>query len=104
MHLRWAPDRQPQTFSYDTCLDSSPLEVVSRETHEEGVPKRAEHEEVDLAVYVDDCAQKVEGEVYVDSSAALAVVGRKGNGKLRHIRVGHLWVQQVAEDEVCLPS
>ena len=42
----------------------------------------------------------VAGEVYVDSSAALAVVGRKGNGKLRHIRVGHLWVQQVAEDEV----
>ena len=42
----------------------------------------------------------VSGEVYVDSSAALAVVGRKGNGKLRHIRVGHLWVQQVAEDEV----
>ena len=30
----------------------------------------------------------VAGEVYVDSSAALAVVGRKGNGKLRHIRVG----------------
>ena len=43
---------------------------------------------------------KLQGEVYVDSSAALAVVGRKGNGKLRHIRVGHLWVQQVAEDEV----
>ena len=36
----------------------------------------------------------------MDSSAALAVVGRKGNGKLRHIRVGHLWVQQVAEDEI----
>ena len=44
--------------------------------------------------------RKVTGEVFVDSSAALAVVGRKGNGKLRHIRVGHLWIQQVAEDEV----
>ena len=43
---------------------------------------------------------KLQGEVYGDSSAALAVVGRKGIGKLRHIRVGHLWVQQVAEDEV----
>ena len=34
----------------------------------------------------------------VGSSAALAVVARKGNGKLRHVRVGHLWVQQVAAD------
>ena len=42
----------------------------------------------------------VSGEVYVDSSAALAVVARKGNGKLRHIRVGHLWIQQTAEDEI----
>ena len=36
-------------------------------------------------------------EVYVDSSAALAVVNRKGCGKLRHVRVGQLWVQEVAE-------
>jgi hypothetical protein len=34
------------------------------------------------------------GEVYVDSSAALAVVARKGNGKLRHVRVGCLWIQE----------
>ena len=39
------------------------------------------------------------GEIFVDSSAALAVVGRKGNGRMRHIRVGHLWIQQVAEEE-----
>ena len=31
--------------------------------------------------------------VHVDSSAALAVTARKGNGKLRHVRIGHLWVQ-----------
>ena len=37
---------------------------------------------------------EVSGEVYVDSSAALAVVGRKGNGKLRHVKVGHLWIQE----------
>ena len=36
--------------------------------------------------------------VFVDSSAALGVVGRRGNGKLRHVRVGQLWVQQLAED------
>ena len=43
--------------------------------------------------------RRVEGEVYVDSSAALAVVARKGCGKLRHVRVGQLWVQEVAEAE-----
>ena len=38
--------------------------------------------------------------VHVDSSAALAVTGRKGNGKLRHVRIGHLWVQELAEGEI----
>ena len=38
--------------------------------------------------------------VHVDSSAALAVTARKGNGKLRHVRIGHLWVQELAEAEV----
>ena len=37
--------------------------------------------------------------VHVDSSAALAVTARKGNGKLRHVRIGHLWVQQLQDSE-----
>ena len=41
-----------------------------------------------------DWGIQYEGKVLIDSSAALAVVRRKGNGKLRHIRVGSLWVQQ----------
>ena len=48
---------------------------------------------------VESFGRKIEGEVMVDSSAALAVVSRKGNGKLWHIRVGELWVQQTVEDE-----
>ena len=40
---------------------------------------------------------ELEGEVLVDSSAALGVVGRKGAGKLRHVRVRQLWVQEKAE-------
>lgn len=39
----------------------------------------------------------MEGEVYVDSTAAIGVVNRKGAGKLRHVRVGQLWVQEKAE-------
>ena len=37
------------------------------------------------------------GEVYVDSSAALGMVKRKGNGKMRHIRIGQLWIQEKSE-------
>ena len=44
-----------------------------------------------------DWWMELEGEVLVDSSAALGVVGRKGAGKLRHVRVGQLWVQEKAE-------
>ena len=35
----------------------------------------------------------------MDSSAALAIVDRKGNGRLRHVRVGHLWLQEKDENE-----
>ena len=38
-----------------------------------------------------------EADIFVDSSAALGVVHRKGAGKLRHVRVGQLWVQECAE-------
>ena len=36
--------------------------------------------------------------VYADSTAALGVVNRKGSGKLRHVRVGMLWIQGKRED------
>ena len=32
--------------------------------------------------------------VYADSSAALAVADRKGSGKLRHINLRVLWLQE----------
>ena len=35
------------------------------------------------------------GVVYADSSAALAVAKRKGAGKLRHINISCLWIQEV---------
>ena len=41
---------------------------------------------------------KVEAEVLADSTTALAVVNRKGNGKMRHVRIGKLWIQQKRED------
>ena len=45
-----------------------------------------------------DWGERHEGRVYVDSSAALGVVRRQGAGKLRHVRVGQLWIQQKCEE------
>ena len=36
--------------------------------------------------------------IFADSTAALGVVNRKGSGKLRHVRVGMLWVQGKREE------
>ena len=36
--------------------------------------------------------------MYVDASAALGIVNRRGCGKMRHVKVGMLWVQEVQEN------
>ena len=41
-----------------------------------------------------DWGVELEGRIYVDSSAAIGVAKRRGNGKLRHVRVGLLWIQE----------
>ena len=40
------------------------------------------------------------GRVFADSTAALAIAKRKGCGKLRHINVGLLWVQEKKAQDV----
>ena len=42
----------------------------------------------------------LEGRVWVDSAAAIGTIHRRGNGKLRHVRVGSLWVQERVEEGV----
>ena len=44
--------------------------------------------------------QPVIGRVFVDSTAALAITKRKGCGKLRHINVGLLWVQEKKAQDI----
>ena len=41
-----------------------------------------------------DFGVESEGVVYADSSAALAIAKRKGAGKLRHININCLWIQE----------
>ena len=57
---------------------------------------RASTEAVGIVQLASDWGMQATASICVDSSAALAVVSRKGNGRLRHVRVGHLWLQEKA--------
>ena len=46
-----------------------------------------------------DWGLRMQGKIYVDSSAAIGVVHRRGAGKLRHVRVGTFWIQEKVEDK-----
>ena len=61
---------------------------------------KATSEAIGLVQLAESWGVKLDAKLLVDSSAALAVTNRKGCGKLRHVRIGHLWVQELAADEV----
>ena len=46
-----------------------------------------------------DWGQMKSGIIYADSSSALAIVKRKGAGKLRHIHISALWIQEKQDRE-----
>ena len=73
--------------------------TLSSAEAELGALVKATSETIGVLQMAEGLAREVTGEVFVDSSAALAVVNRKGCGKLRHVRVGQLWVQQLADEE-----
>ena len=52
-----------------------------------------------LAQLAYDWGLQVSIKIYVDSAAAIGVARRRGNGKLRHVRVGDLWIQELVEEE-----
>ena len=43
---------------------------------------------------------KMDCKAHVDSSAALGIAGRRGCGKMRHIKIGMLWIQEKAEEGI----
>ena len=45
-----------------------------------------------------DWGMSLTGKIFVDSSAAIGTAQRRGNGKLRHVRVGDLWIQEKVEE------
>jgi hypothetical protein len=59
---------------------------------------KATCEGLGVSALAEDWGSKKRIVLYADSSAALGVVKRKGAGKLRHVKVGMLWVQEKRED------
>ena len=55
----------------------------------------ASSETLGLIALCRDMGLTLKGDVYVDSSAALGIAQRVGSGKVRHVLVQALWVQEV---------
>ena len=55
-------------------------------------------ESIGLVQLAFDWGMDLSARVHVDSSAAIGVANRKGNGKMRHVKVGNLWIQELVED------
>merc|ERR1711964_8165 len=53
---------------------------------------------IGLTQLAQDWGITIRGRVHVDSSAAIGAAQRKGNGKMGHVRVGDLWIQEKVED------
>ena len=53
---------------------------------------------IGMTQLLSDWGIRSHGKVYVDSSAAIGTIQGRGNGKLRHVRVGDLWTQEKVEN------
>ena len=56
-----------------------------------------QHIAIDLSIHYDI-------HLYTDSSAAMGMVARKGIGRVRHVEVGELWIQDAVKSKVLTVS
>ena len=56
-------------------------------------------EMIGLGSVAADLGKDMKITMYADSSAAIAIAKRRGAGKLRHIHIGLLWIQNKTESE-----
>ena len=73
--------------------------TLSSAEAELGALVKAAAETIGILQMVEGLGDVATAEVFVDSSAALSVAQRKGTGKMRHVRIGQLWIQEAAENE-----
>ena len=53
---------------------------------------------IGMCQLAEDWGRSMDAKLMLDSAAAIGTISRKGNGKMRHVRVGNLWIQQQVED------
>ena len=73
--------------------------TLSSAEAELGALVKASAETIGMMQMAEGLGDVASAEVYVDSSAALSVAQRKGTGKMRHVRIGQLWIQEAAEND-----
>ena len=73
--------------------------TLSSAEAELGALVKASAETIGILQMIEGLGDSATAEVFVDSSAALSVTQRKGSGKMRHVRIGQLWIHEVAENE-----
>ena len=74
------------TTQASIALSSAEAELVAM--------TKATAETIGIIHMVRDLGAEISGVVYADSSAALAIADRRGSGKLRHICIRKLWLQE----------
>ena len=74
------------TTQASIALSSAEAELVAM--------TKATAETIGIIHMVKDLAVEITGVVYADSAAALAIADRRGSGKLRHICIRKLWLQE----------
>ena len=57
-------------------------------------------EAIGISALMKDWGDEKEVLVFADSNAALGIMQRKGAGKLRHVRIGMLWLQDAKEEGI----
>ena len=75
------------------------IALSSRKAELKGIVKEAA-EGIGLQSVGKDLNISYDVHVYTDSSAAMGMVARKGMGKVRHVEVGELWIQDVVKNDV----
>ena len=61
---------------------------------------KASYESIGLQSSLQDSSVQVDIQAAIDATAALGTIKRKGLGKMRHIRLQRMWVQQAADQKI----
>ena len=85
-----------ETISKGWSKSQSSITLSSAEAELVAMCKLAA-EVLGLGSLAKDLGKDMKAVLFADSSAAIAISKRRGSGKLRHINIGTLWIQEKTE-------